>query len=86
MLNGVYSSDLFMDYKLDKMNKTNDTIEYNIVFNVTKDEKGNYKVVDLSNSDLEKYMVFIITTMIKMKKLLVVSNFFCFKYSIIFIN
>ena len=54
MLNGVYSSDLFMDYKLDKMNKTNDTIEYNIVFNVTKDEKGNYKVVDLSNSDLEK--------------------------------
>ena len=26
----------------------------NITFNVTKDDKGNYKVNDLSNSDLEK--------------------------------
>lgn len=52
--NGVFSNDLFMDYKLDKMKKAADTIEYNITFNVTKDEKGNYKVVDVSNSDLEK--------------------------------
>lgn len=52
--NGVYSSDLFMNYKLDKMKKASDTVDYNITFNVTKDEDGNYKVVDLSNSDLEK--------------------------------
>lgn len=52
--NGVYSNDLFMNYKLDKMKKVTDTVEYNITFNVTKDDKGNYKVNDLSNSDLEK--------------------------------
>ena len=52
--NGIYSNDLFMNYKLDKMKKTTDTVEYNIIFNVTKDDKGNYKVTDLSNSDLEK--------------------------------
>ena len=52
--NGVFSNDLFMDYKLDKMKKTMDTIEYNITFIVTKDDKGNYKVSDLSNTDLEK--------------------------------
>lgn len=52
--NGVYSNDLFMNYKLDKMKKVTDTIDYNIIFNVIKDDKGNYKVNDLSNSDLEK--------------------------------
>lgn len=52
--NGVYSNDLFMNYKLDKMKKVTDTVEYNITFNVTKDDKGNYKVNDLSNYDLEK--------------------------------
>lgn len=52
--NGIYSNDLFMNYKLDKMKKVTDTVEYNIIFNVTKDDKGNYKVNDLSNSDLEK--------------------------------
>lgn len=52
--NGVYNNDLFMNYKLDKMKKVTDTIDYNIIFNVIKDDKGNYKVNDLSNSDLEK--------------------------------
>ena len=52
--NVVYSNDLFMNYKLDKMKKVTDTIDYNIKFNVIKDDKGNYKVNDLSNSDLEK--------------------------------
>ena len=52
--NDVYSNDLFMNYKLDKMKKVTDTIDYNIKFNVIKDDKGNYKVNDLSNSDLEK--------------------------------
>ena len=40
--NGVFSNDLFMNYKLDKMKKTTDTVEYNIIFNVTKDDKGNF--------------------------------------------
>ena len=52
--NGIYSNDLFMNYKLGKMKKVTDTVEYNITFNVTKDDKGNYKVNDLSYSDLEK--------------------------------
>lgn len=52
--NGVYNSDLFMDYKLDKMKKMSDTVEYTIVFNVSKNDDGKYVVNDLSNSDLEK--------------------------------
>ena len=52
--NGVYSGNLFMNYKLDKMKKTTDTVDYNITFSVTKDDNGNYKVVDLSTEDLEK--------------------------------
>lgn len=52
--NGTFSNELFMDYKLDKMQKVNDTIDYTIIFNVTKDDKGNYKVTNLSQDDLEK--------------------------------
>lgn len=52
--NGVYDNNLFMDYKLDMMKKATDTIEYTIDFKVTKDDKDNYKVTDLSNEDLEK--------------------------------
>ena len=52
--NNTFSNSLFMDYKLDKMKKTKETIEYTINFKVTKDDKGNYKVTDLSNEDLEK--------------------------------
>ena len=43
-----------MDYKLDKMKNVKETVEYTIEFNVSKDDKGNYKVVDLSTDDLEK--------------------------------
>ena len=50
----VYSDELYMDYKLDKMKKSTDTVDYNITFNVTKDDNGNYQVVDLSSQDLEK--------------------------------
>lgn len=52
--NGTYSNKFFMDYKLDKMKNVSDRVEYNIVFNVTKDNNGNYKVNDVSKSDLEK--------------------------------
>ncbi len=52
--NGVFSNSLFMDYKLDKMKNVKETVEYTIEFNVSKDDKGNYKVVDLSTDDLEK--------------------------------
>lgn len=52
--NGTFSNSLFMDYKLDKMKNVTDTVEYDITFNVTKDDNDNYKVSDLSQSDLEK--------------------------------
>lgn len=49
MENGVYNSDLFMSYKLDKMRDVKDMVEYNITFDVSKDEDGNYKVINVSN-------------------------------------
>lgn len=49
MENGVYNSDLFMSYKLDKMRDAKDMVEYNITFSVSKDEDGNYKVINVSN-------------------------------------
>ena len=52
--NGTFSNSLFMDYKLDKMKNVTDTVEYDITFNVTKDDNDNYKVSDVSQSDLEK--------------------------------
>lgn len=51
---GTYSNKLFMDYKLDNMKKSTDTVEYTITFKVVKDDKGNYKVTDLTQNDLEK--------------------------------
>lgn len=52
--NGTYSNELFMDYKLDKMQKVTDTVEYTIEFNVTKDDKDNWQVSDVTNDTLEK--------------------------------
>lgn len=51
---GNFSNELFMDYKLDKMKKVTDTVEYTITFKVTKDDNGKYKVTDLTSTDLEK--------------------------------
>lgn len=51
---GNYDSSKFMDYKLDKMQKNNDTVEYTINFNLTKDEDGNWQISELKQSDLEK--------------------------------
>ena len=52
--NGSYDSKKFMDYKLDAMQKTTDTVEYTINFNLTKDDKDNWQITELSQSDLEK--------------------------------
>lgn len=51
---GKYNQSLFMDYKLDMMANTNEKVEYSITFLVTKDENGNYEVIDVTESDLEK--------------------------------
>ncbi len=52
--NGQYDSVKFMDYKLEQMKKNNDTVEYTIKFNLTKDENGNWQVTEISQDDLEK--------------------------------
>ena len=51
---GNYDSSKYMDYKLDQMEKNNDTVEYTITFNLTKDEDGNWQVTELTQEDLEK--------------------------------
>ena len=51
---GVYDNDLFLDYKLEQMMKTTDTVEYTIDFDVTKNEDGDWEVESLSHNDLEK--------------------------------
>ena len=43
-----------LDYKINAMANTNDRIEYLIVFKLEKDTKGDYKIIDLDNSDIEK--------------------------------
>lgn len=52
--NGVYNADLFMDYKLKQMKETKDTVDYTVTFNLDKNEKGNYQVINVSNETLEK--------------------------------
>lgn len=51
---GVYSNKLYMDYKLEQMDKAKDTKDYTINFKLQKNDKGNYEVIDLTNEDLEK--------------------------------
>ena len=51
---GNYDSSKFMDYKLELMQKNNDTVEYTINFNLTKDDDGNWQITELSQDDLEK--------------------------------
>ena len=52
--NGEYDNTKFMDYKLDQMQKINDTVEYTINFNLTKDENDVWQISELSQDDLEK--------------------------------
>ena len=52
--NGTYDSSKFMDYRLEEMQNMNDTVEYTINFNLTKDDDGNWQISELSQEDLEK--------------------------------
>ena len=52
--NGSYDSSKFMDYRLEEMQNMNDTVEYTINFNLTKDDDGNWQISELSKEDLEK--------------------------------
>ena len=51
---GNYDSSKFMDYRLEQMKKTTDTVEYTITFNLTKDDDDNWQITELSQEDLEK--------------------------------
>lgn len=53
LTDGEYDNDLYMDYKLEEMRDMNDTISYNIVFNVTKTD-GKWVVEQPSEEVLEK--------------------------------
>lgn len=50
---GKYDSSKYIDYKLNLMKNTSNKIEYSIVF-TTKVVDDKYKVVDITESDLEK--------------------------------
>ncbi len=52
--NNNYSDKLYLDYKLDKMKKMNDKVEYTIELTCQKNDKGKWQVNDLSQADLEK--------------------------------
>ena len=49
-----YDKNLFLNYKLEKMNESTEMVEYNINFKVMKNDKKKWEVVQLSNDDLEK--------------------------------
>ncbi len=51
--NGVYSQDKFVEYELDKMMKTEETIDYTIDFSLEKVE-DEWKVKELSTTTKEK--------------------------------
>ena len=49
------NSDLSItEYMLDTMYSTNERVKYTITFKVEKDEEGEYKIIDLDDSDIEK--------------------------------
>ncbi len=50
---GKYDNSLYMDYKLDKMKKTTDKVDYTIEFNVVKENKI-WKLNTIEENDLEK--------------------------------
>lgn len=53
LTDGEYDNDLYMEYKLEQMKNINDTVSYNIVFNVTKSD-GKWYVEQPSDEVLEK--------------------------------
>ena len=53
LTDGEYDNDLYMEYKLEQMKDTNETVSYNIVFTVTKSD-GKWYVEQPSDEVLEK--------------------------------
>lgn len=53
LTDGEYDNDLYMEYKLEEMRDTNETISYNIVFTITKSD-GNWVVEQPNEETLEK--------------------------------
>lgn len=53
---GVYDETKFIDYKLDKMDKNTDKVKYTIYFNLSKDDKGDWSLDEVSESDEEKIL------------------------------
>ena len=51
--NGIYDSTKFIDYKLDLMSKTTDTISYVIDIDLVK-ENNNWTILELGDENLEK--------------------------------
>ena len=49
------NSDLSItEYMLDSMASTNERVKYTITFKIEKDESGDYQIIDLEDSDIEK--------------------------------
>ncbi len=50
---GVYDSSKFIDYRLEQMSKTKETIDYDITFNLSK-KKNRWVIDEMDNETLEK--------------------------------
>ena len=53
LTDGEYDNDLYMEYKLEQMKNMNDTIQYNVVFHVVKQD-GDWVVEQPDEETLEK--------------------------------
>ena len=53
MTDGEYDEGLFTDYKLEQLDKVNDTVDYTIDFTLTKVD-NEWVVNELTNEQLEK--------------------------------
>ena len=53
---GVYDEAKFIDYKLDKMSKNTDKVKYTIYFNLSKDDKGDWSLDEVSEVDEDKIL------------------------------
>lgn len=56
IIDGVYDEAKFIDYKLDKMSKNTDKVKYTIYFNLSKDDKGDWSLDEVSESDEDKIL------------------------------
>ena len=56
IVDGVYDEAKFIDYKLDKMSKNTDKVKYTIYFNLSKDNKGEWSIDEVSETDEDKIL------------------------------